>query len=280
MGAVKLKPEAEKYIRTICNGNGNSLLSGKNKYVLPYCSPQSIDVIWTSNPDINGGIKTNSELGEALIKWYNKYANIYQLDVNILAAQAYQESLFKVWNYAKTSTASGICQFISVTVFDVIMRGLYGKFTDDERKAISRNVNGYTFAPNGTPPKNPFIVDNALGRENRAIIHQNIIDNPEIMIKAQFVYMNYISERCDKLASCALFGYNRGPGYVQSSSYVESINNATKKGGGYEKEGIDYVYKIFKNLFENFGYSELDITEVAAKNFSSPNSKQHNSNLA
>jgi len=268
MAVIRLRKEAENFIRSKCNGTGNSKLSGKNSYVLPYCSPlTSSSKIWTSNPTINGGITNNSELAEALIKIYNKYADIYEMDANVLVAQAYQESGFIIWNYAKTSTASSISQFIAAAIYDVIILNKFGGFSIADREAISKNMIGYTFSSSPLPPKDAYLVDFSLGRQNRPILHQNIIDNPDIMIRAQFIYMNWISKRCDKLASCTLFGYNRGPGYVKSSSYPRAIDIASKVSKDYELEGIDYVFKIFKNLYDNFGYKQLNITEHAVQNF-------------
>jgi len=277
MAVTKLTKLGENFIRSKCSGSGNSKLTGtaddKRGYknnptaVLPYCSPlTTTSKVWLSNPSINGGVTTNAELAEVLIRWYNEFAEEFEMDANIMAAQAYQESAFIVWNYAVNSSASGISQFVDDAVYDIIMRNSRGGMNTADKEAISKNMIGYTFSA-GTPPKNPFLVDYNLGRQNRPILHQNIIDNPRIMIKAQFAYMKYISTRCDALASCTLFGYNRGPGFVKSSSYPAAIAAAKNMGDNYENEGINYVYRIFKNLYENFGYKELNITKEAAATF-------------
>lgn len=277
MATIKLTKAGENFIRSVCSGTGNSKLRGsavdKRGYknnptaVLPYCSPlTTTSKLWISNPDINGGITTNAQLAEALIKWYNKYGEVFELDPNILAAQAYQESLFIVWNYAVNSTASGISQFIAGAVYDIIIKNTRGGMSAADKQAISKNMIGYTYSP-AKAPEDPFLVSYELGRQNRPILHQNIIDNPEIMIKAQFAFMKYVSTRCDNLASCTLFGYSRGPGYVKSSSYSAAIAAAKAQGNSYEDEGITYVYRIFKNLYDNFGYKNLDMTKEAAANF-------------
>lgn len=279
MRTIKLTKAGENFIRSKCSGGGNSKLRGsasdKKGYkgnptaVLPYCSPlTTTSKVWISNPAINGGITTDAQLGEELIRLYNKYAAIYELDANILVAQAYQESAFIIWNYAVNSTASGISQFVASAVYDVIIRNAYGGFTNAERQAITTNLIGYTFSPT-EPPKDPFLVDFELGRKNRARLHQNMIDNLEIMIKAQFVYMDFISKRCDKLASCTLFGYSRGPYLLKepSSSYSLWVNAAKNRGNSYEDEGIHYVYRIFSSLYKNFGYKHLDMTKEAAARF-------------
>lgn len=277
MAATKLSKEGKDFIRSKCSGSGTSKLSGdaddKGGYkynptgVLPYCSPlTTTSKQWISNPNINGGVNNNGELGEALIRWYNKYAEEFGMDANIMAAQAYQESAFIVWNYAVNSSASGISQFVASTFYEGIMKNKRKNFTNAELIALTKNMIGYTYS-SGTPPENPFLVKYELGKQNRPILHQNIIDNPKIMIKAQFDYMKFISTRCDKMASCSLFGYNRGPYLTNSSSYPAWIAAAKSRGNSYENEGINYVYRIFKNLYNNFGYTTLNITKEAAANF-------------
>lgn len=283
MATTKLTEKGEAFIRSKVNGSNKSYLQGTATAVLPYCYPLTqTSKVWTSNPLINGGIdypngiRTNDQLATALIKWYNKYADDehFSMDANILAAQGYEESALKIWNYAINSSASGISQFVARTFYESIIKNKRGNFTDTEIIALTTNMSGYTYQSGVTPPINPFVVDNKLGRYNRPILHQNIIDNPEIMIKAQAEYMKWISTRCNSVASCTLFGYSRGPYLAYNNdSYNDWINAAiTKIKSGYEKEGITYVYRIFKNLYTNFGYSELNITDLAAKNFDSFNS--------
>ena len=74
--------------------------------------------------------------------------------------------------------------------------------------------------------------------------------------------MKHISTYCNALASSTLFRYNRGLMTLKTtSSYSEVITMAKnpKFGGGYENEGINYVYRIFKLLYENFGYRQLNM---------------------
>jgi len=266
---IKLSESGETFIRSICNGNGTAHVSGGASYVLPYCTPKSTLKVWTSNQNINGGIETDGQLADALIRLYNKYGELYSIDPNIMVAQAHTESGLYIWNYAPNSTASGISQFIVGTIHELIISNNRGEFSNAERQAITKNINGYTFTSSTSQPKDPFLVNNELGRQNREQLHQNTIDNLEIMIKAQFVYMRFISSRCDGLASSALFGYNRGPYYVKGTSYVQAITTAKNVSVGYEKEGIDYVYKIFKLLYTRFGieYAKLNITQNGLDTF-------------
>lgn len=255
-----LTEQGKAFIKTICSGTGNSLLQGKNPNgILPYCEPEtSPSKTWISNAKYNNKlIENNQQLGDALIEWYNKYAEMYQMNANIMAAQAYEESGYKVWNYPLTSTASGISQFMVEAMFDTIIKnppiGSQEKMTSTEINAITKGIFGLE-NPNLKYNIATYSVDNITGKKNRPIIHQNIIDNPEIMIKAQFRYMKYIAT-LSSLASNALFGYSRGPGHVKPK-YTESIIDATNS-DGYEEAGIDYVYKIFKRLEDKFGIKDL-----------------------
>lgn len=262
-GNINDKNSGTAFIKNVCSGNSNDLLKGKNKYVLPFCTPVSGDIVWEAKPIWNGKqIKTNEELGNALIDWYNYYGKIFEMDANILAAQAFQESGYRIWNYAKTSTASGISQFITDAIFDVIINNKFAakeeyRFTVTEINAITKNLSG------NTNSLDTYNIKYLSGRKNRPVLHQNIIDNPNIMIKAQFCYMKYISNKCQNMASSALFGYNRGPGYAVPS-YSKSIYKAKlAKGSKYPLEGIDYVYRIFRylgdpNFVKEYGYFGYD----------------------
>jgi len=255
MGYVKLTVDGKNFIKKACDSS-TSKIRGKNSYVLPYCEPKTLpDKEWVSNSKYNGKlITTNGELAEALIGWYDKFGQTYQMDANVLAAQAYQESAYIIWNYAQTSTASGISQFLSTTVFDIILNGS-SSFTSEEKAAITKGLTGNLNSINA------YKVAFPEGKLNRATMHQNIIDNPEIMIKAQFVYMKSIANKHSSLTSNALFGYNRGPGFIRPA-YTDSITAASlfrgEKGDivGYESEGVDYVYKIF-NMLGNKNNSNL-----------------------
>jgi len=282
-GYVELTSEGIKFIRKVCEGNGNTLLRGKStdkvtdktsKYynphgVLPYCEPATaIDKIWISNAKDNSGkiLTTNAQLGEMLIYWFNKYSKEYGLNANIVAAQSYAESGYKIWIYPLTSSASGITQFIMITIYGIVILNPDKSFTQAEIDALTKN---WTTTDKG---KSSFLFsDNGTGKYNRPFLHQNICDNPQISIKAQCSYLKYIAKKTDGLASSTLFGYSRGDGLV-SPSYTESIQKAYRhgKGNGYEKEGIIYVERIFKLLGVKptaqggnpkgyFGYDDLDM---------------------
>lgn len=241
----KLTEEGKKFIRTVCSGTNSSKLVGKNSYNLPFSTIENTETVFKSNAIDQFGkpIITNNQLAEALIFWFNKYSEIYDLDANIIAAQAYAESAYNVWTYApKPSSASGISQFIGAAFFDVVIRdfGPEPHFSLEEKNKLTQNIINPTLITSYTK-----FNTNSDARNNRKFLHQNIIDNPELMIKAQCKLMKYISNRNNSLASSTLFAYNRGSGY-KSNDYLSLVKYvANEKGSDYIKEGINYVEKIF-----------------------------------
>ena len=245
-GKYTLTQKGEEFIHKKCDFTkdkfGNTLLSGKNSYILPYCDPPTTsNKIWTMK--MNMLINTNQDLGNALISWYNKYGELFKMDANVIAAQTFAESGFYVWNYSTTG-ALGISQFLPVTAKENIITQNNTNYcpilmTNDEIKAITGGTSG-----------------ELTSQKNKAVFHQNITDNPEIMIKAQFRFMKFIANKHGSLTSNVLFGYSRGPAHIHSN-YSDSIISAKSKGGNpsYEIEGITYVYSIFTMLEKNFGYS-------------------------
>ena len=85
---------------------------------MPYTYP-ILYIPWTSNalypPANTRKIANGVELAEAIIYWYDFYAKMYELDANVLAAQAYTESAYTLWTYCscvikwKTSSKSKYC---------------------------------------------------------------------------------------------------------------------------------------------------------------------------
>ena len=269
----KITQDGVDFIRQICTVGGQNLLNGKNSYPLPYTNP-SINKVWScniTNPfDNNKIIKTSTDLIDALIFWFNKYAEMYGLDANVIAAQAYVESNYKMWNYAGSSsingsqsTASGINQFTMLTIYDVVVANNYEtiKMTPDEISKIIINLKD----SNNKDSYNVASKTSTNAWHNRPILHQNVINNPDVMIKAQCRYLKHIANKCNSLTSTTLFGYSRGPGYALKT-YTDSIQtcaNNTKNNPNYLKEGVDYVFKIFNilgnknnNIKYYFGYDD------------------------
>ena len=261
MSYKTLTNTGKKFIQKICEGDGNSLLSGSNSYKLSF-SNDPASTIYTANPTINGQpITTNFQLGQVLIQWFNKYAQLYDIDANIVAAQAYIESNYRLWafpsgNGVKTpnkSSAQGITQFLSKTFYDVVIgnHGVASRtstlFTEDE---INKLTNGL-IDPN---LQSSYIYDPASSTystalANRVELFQNIMDNPDLMIKAQCRLIKGISFKSANNAASTLFGYNQGPAYVRGT-FTATLKNAepdTLTKARYN-EGLNYVEKIFRVL--------------------------------
>lgn len=260
MGFKKLTRSGIEFIQTICSGNGNSLLRGSNNYPLIF-SNDPAGTIYTARPldpfsDNGSLILTNKQLGAALIKWFTDYAEEFELDANIIAAQAYIESNYRLWAFPTDklgSSAQGITQFISSTLYDVVIgnKGPSGSvsilFTEDE---INRLTKGLT----NPRQEESYVYTNNSGGQNIAVnnrvqLFQNCMDNPDLMIKAQCRYVKGISINAANNAASTLFGYNQGPAFVKSTwtATLKKAEPDTLPESRY-KDGIEYVNKIFRVL--------------------------------
>ena len=251
---------------SIANRNGtHGLIRGKNKYEVPFIYDVNVpsELIAMISDENNEIIFDNVSYINYLIRMFNHYGEIYDLDANILAAQAYAESAFKVWNYAPyPSTATGLTQFLIGTMFEVIIENKYivdPKFTQDEINKIIQNVEqpysieSYRVGGNRNLNQNDSNFENrSRSRKNRFYLLLNAMNNPDLMIKAQCRYMKYIANRNNNLASNTLFAYNRGSSF-RSHNYTGIINEARKRrGDDYIQEGIKYVEKIFGILGDKY----------------------------
>lgn len=294
MSFKKLTTQGENFITIICNINGNSrtLLDGVfiykgNKVALPFSSvsDENPPRIWKSNATFNNKtIATNKDLAPALINWFNTYTEMYALDANIIAAQAYQESKYQIWIYNyPTSSASGISQFIMSTAFEIMIsnnnyNNILPAFTQEEKDILTNGLtNPYiesSYQPGGGTTQTMLIA-----KANRTIFHQNLIDHPELCIKAQCRLMKYVGIQNNNIAASALFSYNRGSGYFKPT-YAELIEYVKGlKGNDYIQEGLKYVQQIFGYLGDQnnsiissiknqkpsgswFGYSNLNLDKT------------------
>ena len=256
----KITSTGENFIRTICSGTTNTLISGNYEYNLSFSTIQDESFIFTSSAIDHLGnlIVNNQQLGEALIFWYNKYAELNDLDANILAAQGFAESNYRLWHYSRRDSGSGIADFVSIRVFRHIVNSdrpetiealSSPRFTDEE---INKITNGLTDPFSKTSyiyrgqETTPSVLQIAIN--NRVQLFQNIIDNPEIMIKAQSNLMREIVERNNNLTANSLFSYDRNY-LLSASSYPNLLDQAGRRfGDNYVQAGVDYVDRIFRYL--------------------------------
>ncbi len=226
MGYVRLTNLGKEFIRRICASR--DVLSGNNGK-LPFSQLASNTVFTSNAKDRNGNtITSSSAFAEELIYWFDQYSQLYDLDANIIAAQSYQESGYQAWIYANyPSSAAGITQFLGSTVWEVVVvqqgisRNVTPAFTQSE---INRITNGIT----NPTQLSSYKYGSSIINPNREILFQNIIDNPDLMIKAQCKYMRAIRDRCNGIAASALFCYNRGPAFARKT-YTETVLNCQSR---------------------------------------------------
>lgn len=256
MAFKALTNKGKEFIRTVCSGGGNSLLRGSNSYPLNFSNDPANKLYIASPRDRFGSIiTTNEKLGIELIKWFTDYSELYELDANIIAAQAYIESNYRLWGFPNTaskSSAQGISQFLSSTLYDVVIAnkgasgGISTIFTDDE---INRLTAGMT---NPRDESSYIYTSNSGGFEtatnNRVILFQNCLNNPDLLIKAQCKYVKGISVAAADNAATTLFCYNQGPAYRRSTFTATLKKAESSLSNARYKDGLNYVNRIFRVL--------------------------------
>lgn len=278
----KIKQHTRRFVYDQINKLGDSFYKGntttKGLYKSDYYDDEGNYVppktgLWEVQELLYKGenvVGSNQKGAEAILDWYETYAQVFGLDPNILLAQAYRESGFKLWVHPPPpSSAAGISQFLPSTLYERVFEKGKDFFSDEERQRLSINLE-IPYNIQAFNVGNETQSQNNLGRRNRRYFHQNIINNTETLIKAQCEYMNFISQRVDGLASAALFGYSRGP-FLATKNYAQSIQRAKDHTStkDYHKEGVNYVYKIFQTLRNDMGYTDIDFNTITdGKQFS------------
>lgn len=239
--------EGVAFMKSIASKNGSTgLIGGTKSYVVPY-SIETTPVFHSANAlDKDGKIITTSlHLIDSLIFWINKYSKQYDLDPNIISAQCFMESGYQMWTYS--SEAYGLSQFTIPTYYDIVINNGKNKFTQTEVEKIVKDLTDVGVY--GKYKKSSIFYtekDNAIDKQtsinNRVKLYQNIIDNPEIMIKAQCVLMDEISNRNDDYASSSLFAYNVGS-MLRGTTYYDIVNKQIKNSGISSSEKITLFNK-------------------------------------
>jgi len=264
MAYKALSSKGKAYIKKFTDNDQNYLLSGKFKWGLPNSTISKQDIIFTANILSDGiNVNTNRLLGQYIIKWVDKYSRLYELDANIIAAQISAEAAgtisgvgfkrYVAFAYSNTG-AMGISQFTANTVWTIIYEK-NKRFTIDKRLNTTE-IAALTLNLSGDKQK----LDDFNSSTNRRQLHQNIINNPQILIKMQCMLMSYIGKNNKNLASSTLYCYNRGS-EIKSSSYLEAIRKTTLP----IKEGLTYVKTIFTFLVNDFGYPQAILEALIAE---------------
>lgn len=215
-----ITPQGIEFIKWVCSGvdkNGSNKLSGKYPYNMKDGGIRANELVTANIIDHNGRTITNtSQYADAIIYWYNKYGEEFNINPNVLAAQGYQESAYKAYAYPESSTAMGISQFTVDTIHQYIINNFSGAFTESE---IAKITNGITpIAGNSIKYKRNYIVSNEWPRSdaevaiaNKPILFRNVINNLDIMIKVQANYLRVISDFNNNIVASALSLYYAGP---------------------------------------------------------------------
>jgi predicted chitinase len=280
----------EEFIGKAVAMNANNF-TGSNSYALGRSNVAANTTV-TSNAKYKGStIGDNATLTTALIDWLNTYCSDYDIDTNIIAAQLYIESQYNLWNFSKpdgvnATSNMGITQLSDTEIYDLFFSNNRKAaqppkdltvFTDQANLlATGLNIGGANITTGDTVDIRyivPYRSDSdkdtdAIAISNRSILFQNIIDNPEIIIKNFCRFMAEIGGRNVNLAASAMLSYVTDP-YLESISYNDAIAKAAKSsfsitlstkyvdnvfkvlGGVYTSKlnsfGKDYVYDTTKN---------------------------------
>ncbi len=238
------------YINKIFGSDSStSMVKGHFYYKLPYSNVNSTTIDYYSN---NPNLQTNGQWKKILIDSINNYAKIYDIDANIIAAQIAAEGIFSLWAYSETGSL-GVSQFQPKTLHDIVINNwgdlgeIKEKFTKEEQDKIHYNISY------GNTSTNDLEIFN--NRENRMQVFQNLMDNPDLAIKAQCRYMKWIANHSNNLLSTTTFAYNRGIAFADKNyliAYNEAKTGKHNVSAGWETEGVKYVYTIF-NILSKFG---------------------------
>lgn len=312
-----LTETGKSFIRFICNSKNNSDLLTGNNGPLPYSidinTGVEINKTWVAKPIIykteNNNtvaeeINNNFDLGEALIIWFERAAALYNVDPNVLAAQAYVESKYRLWWYSKNTVKSGINQMKMSVIYDVVINNFSDetKMTINDISNIARNLEN-PYLSSSYKPKDRSDAGR-ISKINRGILHQNVMDFPYTMIKAQARYLKILSKRCNNLTSTTIFCYRKGIKYVnntlsKSINLYKKDNNLNEDNSPDLNDGLDYIAEIFgvlgdkdnklplfnkyKPKGEYFGYNELfdndDYLDIPNNNFDSYTANVDESNI-
>ncbi len=286
MAFKALTKKGEEFILNRCLADstfGADRFNGKRSFALPKSNVPS-GTVFSAKPkdETQNSITTPQQLATNLISWFNRYSELYLLDANVIAAQAYAESGYNLWIYSEGG-AMGLSQFLDTAFYDTIIKNQYTfqDDVDDLTSGMSGDIKDIRIHIPNFSTRDKTILSNpdttAVATANRQILFQNIINNPKIMIKAQCYVMSFIGQRNNNLASSSLFAYNRG-GYLSSTSYDDMISKTQKKyGSEYIKEGVTYVNRIFNLLAgkepfvkAGFGYN-IDFSEANLQFFNLSN---------
>ena len=302
----KITPKGVEFIKNRCNVFSTSgrvrgsVLSGSYNY-----NQKNGKILKgeTLTPNIIGDdgrvIGDVNIYANQLITWFEKYGNDYNMNPNVLAAQSYQESEYRAYAYPAGSTAMGVTQFLVPTIFDVIITNRFGGFTQTEIDIITNGIIG------DKKEKKTYIVvsgdydkfvdsnrnEATLAIDNSRILFQNVMNNPNLMIKAQAIFLSKIANNHNNLAASTLTLYFAGPllrsngtSRLNSKTYGNLLDSMTldRDGKTYRNTfngGVKYAREIFEILgdikFKTIGFGfGINFSEISGSDIYDVNKGQ------
>lgn len=287
MSYIPLTNAGKAFIGKAVNANTNNL-SGSQKYPLGRSNVAANTTFNSAAKYKNVAITTNDDLISGLISWINTYSETYFLDANIIAAQTYLLSNYALCTYSdegsvNKSSAMGITQLMDSSIYDIYFNKMNDIDTEDqavfdtEYATISLNLSGDLSDVRSIIPYRTDSNDstNTTALENRRQLFQNIINNPELMIKILCRVMHDLGTTNNNLAASSLLGYVLDRN-LKSKTYNEAINSVSKNNANIHL-GTNFVTNVFKILsgtykkeLGGFGY-KVDFTENDSANMNLSN---------
>jgi hypothetical protein len=280
MGFKKISDNGIKFITDVCKSYDN-IFTYKSNFDLPKSNSNLREFNAIIFDDENT-IDTTDKYIQYLIKYINKYSEIFLLDANIVAAQIFVETKYSPLNFKKNYTF-GLCGLIDYELVKYILEP-NDTLTNNDVSKFLFNITGSssqfkTFIPNlnitdedndeNLNKETSNDIDNELARNNRIQLYRNIVNNPHLSIYVQCILLSLYASKNKNLASSTLLNY-----YLRSTqssvSYLELINKNKRIYGNIDL-GLKYVDDIFRalsgkypNQNNNFGkdYQNIDFNNV------------------
>jgi hypothetical protein len=248
----KLTKKGEDFIKSVC-GTGDDKIKGRYKYDLPFSNLTPTGFTANAVDHNSRPINNNEQLADALIFWYNKYANNNDIDANTLAAIGFVDSGYVLWHYDMFTSGCGIANFKSKRVFSNIVAQPTTLESLQTERLIRSEINIITSDMIEPDQRSSYYYGGRSVTEasleiainNRDILYQNIIDNPELMIKAQAALYKEVLIRNEGLRANSLFAYSRDV-LLEETNYRLMLDTAGRKyNDDYVREGIIFVKRVF-----------------------------------
>ncbi len=267
MSFIKLTKSGEDFIINRCvSATTLFTITVTKKNPLPK-SNVAPNTVFTAHVKNDSGVEitSNLEYAKQLIKWFNEFAELFVIDANIAASQAFIESKFYPTAYDGNGRM-GISGIIDYEIFKFLIKAndfIKEEDVDDIEVDIDGDKDDIrTYIPNVKTSNNKVASNattNTLARENRAQLFQNMIDNPKLSIFSQCYLLSLYGANNNNMAASTLFAY-----YIRTNEkttkYIDLVNSYEKKNGktSVVLAYVDSVFNVlggkYPNVSGGFGY--------------------------